>query len=65
MQPFDDKDSKRVIWKLRETGELLFDLSKNWSRLRPIVFGLRSCTDFEQKYNSFAGEIECKIWTIG
>ena len=39
MQHADDEESQQSVKILRETGECLFDLSKNGARLRPLSFG--------------------------
>ena len=51
MHPANDDESQRTMRTLRETGECLFNLGKNGARLRPIAFGLISCTDFEREYH--------------
>ena len=64
MQPADDEESKRATAQLLETGECVFDLSKNGARLRPVAFGSRACSDMERLYHSFVGEVACGRWAI-
>ena len=65
MYPSDDDESQHVMRTFQETGEYLFDLSKNGARLKPISFCSRLCTYFEHKYHSFVGETACLRWEIG
>ena len=64
MHPAGDEESQQEVKLLHETGECLFDMSKNGSILRPLVLGSWSCTDFESKYHYFVGETACGIWAI-
>ena len=64
MQPADDEESHRATAHLLETGECVFDLSKNGTRLRPVAFGSRACSDMERLYHSFVGEVACGRWAI-
>ena len=59
MQPADDEVSTAATKLLRDTGECSFDLTKGGARLRPTVFGSRSCALQESKYHSFKGEVAC------
>ena len=59
MQTADDDESQQAIKLLRETGESIFDLSKNGALLRPLAFGSWSCKYFESKYHSFVWYTEC------
>ena len=65
MQPADDDESIAATKILLETGECLFDLTKNGARLRPTGFGSRACLPQESKYHSFVGEAACGRWAIG
>ena len=65
MQSADDDKSQCVMRTLQETSECLIGLSKNGARLKVIAFGSISCTDFELKYHSFAGDTVCRRWAIG
>ena len=56
MQPAKDVESSRATKELLDTGNCLFDLSKDGPRLQPIQFESRSCTNFECKYHSLVGE---------
>ena len=47
MQPSNDDESTRASNTLKETGKLLFDLTKNGARLKPIAFGSRGCNSNE------------------
>ena len=38
MQYANDEESTRVATTLKETGECLFDLTKNSARLKPVAF---------------------------
>ena len=39
MHPAGDEESQQEVKLLHETGEFLFDMSKNGSILRPLVLG--------------------------
>ena len=65
MQPADDEESMKASRILMDTGEYLFDLSKNGARLKPIAFRSRSCTLAEKNFHSFTGEIASGRWSIG
>ena len=43
MQPADDDESVAATKIVLETGECIFDLTKNGARLRPTGFGSRAC----------------------
>ena len=55
IQPATDKEYHHVSTVLKDAGTCLFNLSPHGSQLQPILFGSRSCTDFERKYHSFVG----------
>jgi hypothetical protein len=57
MQPDDSKESLSALETLNSTGEVLFDVTMDGPRLRPIAFGSRACTDTEKHFHSFVGEI--------
>ena len=57
MHPSNDNKSQHVVRTLRETGEFIFDLSKDGSRIKPIAFGSRLCREFEREYHSFVREM--------
>ena len=56
IQPAIDKEYHHVSAVLKDSGTCLFNLSPHGAQLQPILFGSRSCTDFERKYRSFVGE---------
>ena len=61
-QPADEKESNKSAKKLVATGECNFDMEKNVARLRPVSYGLRSCTDIEKKIHSFVGGSAAGCW---
>ena len=65
IQPSDDNKSIKAVAHLRITGECLFELSNNGSRLKAIEFSSRSCNDNERNFHSFTGEGACGCWAIG
>lgn len=65
MQPADDEESKIAMDHLQVTGNCLFDLSLKGARLKPVVFGSRSCSGNEHNFHSFTGEAACGRWAIG
>ena len=64
MQPDDSLDSLAFIKHLAATGDCLFDVSLDSSRLRPVLFLSRSNMSHERDYHSFVGEVACGRWSI-
>ena len=64
IQPADDDESAKATKKLLQTGVCLFNSSKNGARLKPVVFGSRSCNVNEKSFHSFTGEVVCDRWAI-
>ena len=64
MQPVDDVESTNGTKALLNSGEYMFDLSKDGARLCPVQFRSRAYTDFERKYHSFVGETTSGTWAI-
>ena len=61
----DNSLSNNAITKLRTTGECDFDIStKTGPWLRPILFNSITCTDTENHYHGFVGDISCGWWAI-
>ena len=65
VQSDDSSDSIVTMKHLADTGECLYDLSLDGSRLRPVLFGSRSNLSYESDYHSFVDEVACERWIIG
>ena len=48
MQPDDSTEARSATSKLLNKGEFNFDLSSYGTRLRPLLFNIRSCTSIEK-----------------
>ena len=64
MQPDDSPDSLAAITHLAATGECLFDIPLDGSRLIPVLFGSRANLSHEHDYHSFVGDVACGRWSI-
>ena len=64
VQPADNEEYIRATKLLLETGECLFDLTRNSARLQPTGFGSRCCLPKKRNYHSFVGEGACGRWAI-
>ena len=53
IQPDDNTEARTVTSKLLNRGECDFDLSSDGTRLRPVLFNIRSYTATEKHYHSF------------
>ena len=56
--------SVEAVKLLSTTGECEFNTSPDGPRLKPIVFGSRSCTIVESKLHSLTAEAACGRWVI-
>ena len=64
LQPAGYIQSQQAAKTLLEMGECLFDLTKSRSRLQPINYGSRACTDAERFFHSFVGKVASGRWSI-
>ena len=65
MQSAKDGESMKAAAHLDRTGECLFNMDLNGTRLRPVSYGSRASTNMERKFHSFVGETASGQWTIG
>ena len=55
IQPDDNTEARTATSKLLNRGECDFDLSSDGTRLRPVLFNIRSYTATEKHCHSFVG----------
>ena len=64
MQYTNNDESQPASKKLLNSGECLFDLLKNGTRLNTVAFDSRSCILVERHFHSFTEEAASDRWYI-